>query len=299
MHAWTLILLGTFLSLRVCGQGLSIDRVSPGFLALNIPVDAGMGYQVERSKDFVEWQLFGDRSTASRVEFDLGEERSLGFFRIRKWQIPGSPITIAIIGDSTAMNFGTQQRFFSGWGEGLPVYFGQNASVVNLAAPGETTVTFLQSSLSLALTTLQLLEPEFVLIQFGFLDRYHSVPEFQTTTDEFADNLGEIVSIIRGFGGTPILVTPVGRRLFGEDGQVIPWLEDRRQVVLSASIEGRTHHIDLNLASRQLFNMLGDEASAYISANESDTYHFSLEGAEVIAGLVVEELPGYLRAYLD
>lgn len=51
------------------------------------------------------------------------------------------------------------------------------------------------------------------------------------------------------------------------------------------------------MLSTDLFNQLGESESAYISMG-TDLDHFSPEGAEVIAGLVVKALPNSLRRYL-
>ena len=49
--------------------------------------------------------------------------------------------------------------------------------------------------------------------------------------------------------------------------------------------------IDLHAASMALFDSLGDEGSADLTAAASDRTHFSRKGALAIARLVAEALP--------
>lgn len=102
---------------------------------------------------------------------------------------------------------------------------------------------------------------------------------------------------IRGFSGTPILITPPAPRIFDGHGKVLPVFEQRCAVVRNVAAELQTDLTDLNRLSMDLFNQLGDSGSAYITRPE-DPYHFSPEGWEVIAGLVVKALPNSLRPYL-
>jgi glycerol kinase len=60
--------------------------------------------------------------------------------------------------------------------------------------------------------------------------------------------------------------------------------------------ELNVHLIDLNQQTINLYNELGESRSAYISWD--DKVHYPLEGAQVIAGMVVNAFPDCLGTYL-
>jgi hypothetical protein len=66
----------------------------------------------------------------------------------------------------------------------------------------------------------------------------------------------------------------------------------------NVAAESQTYLIDLSQLSINLYNELGQtkSTSTYISSGPGDETHFSLNGAEVIAGLVVNAFPGILRS---
>jgi lysophospholipase L1-like esterase len=195
-----------------------------------------------------------------------------------------------MIGDSTMADFAADLEMFSGWGEGMHDEFKSNVRFVNLAIPLQSSETFL---VSIQRQNLELIKPEFVIVQFGMVDVYPG--DLSTTLPEYEANLRTIVQLIRAFKGTPILVTPTPLRTFDSDGHVKPWLPDRCEVVRRLSSELQTYLIDLNTLVSDLYNELGPTDSAYISWPGEGT-HFSLAGAEVISDIVVDHLPAILAA---
>lgn len=101
--------------------------------------------------------------------------------------------------------------------------------------------------------------------------------------------------MIRGFGGTPILLTPQCLYVFNESGKTGPAYPKRIAVVEQLAAELGVYLIDLSTLSVSLLNQLGEEKSQPLFM---DWLHFSNEGAEVISGLVVNALPPDLGPYL-
>jgi lysophospholipase L1-like esterase len=74
-----------------------------------------------------------------------------------------------------------------------------------------------------------------VLIQFGHNDSHEpGRPESTDPQTEFPANLRRYVEEARAIGATPILLTPVVRRIFGQDGRLVgelqPYAEATRRV---------------------------------------------------------------------
>ena len=184
---------------------------------------------------------------------------------------------------------------FSGWGQGIYEYLKPNVRAVNLAVPLQSTKNFLYSIQKDDLVTIK---PDFVLIEFGWMDSSQMETEWYTSFTDYAANLKTIIQIIRDFNGTPILVTPTGPRWWDGQGRIIPVLEGRAQIMRNVAAESQTYLIDLSQLSIDLYNELGQTKSdsIYIASGPEDQTHFSLSGAKIIAGLVVGAFPGILRS---
>lgn len=177
-------------------------------------------------------------------------------------------------------------------GQPLARYLKPNVRVVNLALAFQSTKVFLSS---IQKEYLVKIKPDFVLIHFGWVDASGFPDPYHTLITEYEANLKTIIQIIRGFKGTPILMTPSGPREFDNTGKIVSSMPDQCQVARNVADEFQTYLIDLNELSKNLYNELGESKSAYISWSDADRAHFSLKGAEVIAGLVVDAFPSILR----
>lgn len=271
------------------GQSLSIIRMGGSKVRVEAEVPADTRYVLQVSDDLKIWTDINDQLRGwVSSKFDLADTKER-FFRLIPWTPPPPPITLVLLGDSTVMDG-------CGWGQGLPGYFTPAVTVVNLAWPALSTSGFLASE---QLTKMLAIKPDFVLVQFGLVaepacvgDPHHCPTPLQV----FAANLKVIVETIRDFNGTPIVVTPPGRRLFDDAGRVIHLLGDCCGVASTVAAEFQIHLLDLNQSCRDLYNELGADGSAYITW--SDRVHFTPEGANVIGGLVAKALPNALRPYL-
>lgn len=258
-----------------------IEAISP----LNV------GYRFQASADNESWEDLGDQASGiSTYRIEAKDQKR--FFRLRAWSTEDVPVTVVLIGDSTVADFVSNSERFYGWGHSFPQHFKPNARVVNLGIPFQSSKTFISS---IQKDHLLAIKPEFVLVQFGMVDSW-DLEGIKTTVPEYESNLRIIIDMIREFDGTPVLVTPPVWRVFDDQGRIRPWLEDRCAVVRKLSAELQTYLIDLNQSSTDFFNELGPTESVYITWSEEDWAHFTLAGSEVVAKLVVDDLPGILRA---
>jgi hypothetical protein len=95
-----------------------------------------------------------------------------------------------------------------------------------------------------------------------------------------------------------LVTQPVIKR-FDDQGKVVAWVKDRCDIVRALAPELQTDLVDLSQLSMDLFNQLGEAGCAYIiSPVPGNEAHYTLEGARVMAGLVVGALPRSLRPYV-
>lgn len=207
-----------------------------------------------------------------------------------------APLKVALIGDSTVSSY-PDKHANRGWGQYLQENFREDTvTVINLATPGRSTKTFLSEGRWEK--TLQT-APDFVFIQFGHNDSH--VPEQPESTDAattYKDNLRRYVEESRKQGITPILVTPMVRRVFDEkghilsgsalpDGDLVPYATAMKEV----AAEKKVPVIDLHTSSKILVEKLGPQASAEMASKRGDVTHFNERGARAMTGLVLEGVP--------
>lgn len=273
------------------GQELMIHHDVQGDVSLQIFSDQkDVGYRVEVSTDFQDWLGIFNHSVGSQTLSINRDDIASAFYRLNIWQLSEDEIKLVIIGDSTAVDFSVYGNAAGGWGEGIPAQFGPNVVFANLAKPGQSTKTYLESDWQIK--NLNWIAPDFVFIQFGMIDELSGQPEKRTTMETYRANLS---ALVRGFGGTPILVSPITLRKFGEDGKVVPYLDERSDAMLEVAESLNCYSIDLNRLTKQLYNQLGEAGSKGFT--HTDHLHLLFPGAKAIAGLVVDHAPEFLQPY--
>ena len=197
--------------------------------------------------------------------------------------------TIVIVGDSTVCEYAAT-RPDRGWGQFVAEHFRPGTvAVVNLAKPGRSTKTFIKEGLwAKALAA----KPAYVLIQFGHNDSHApDKPESTDAATTYKDFLRRYIDEARAISATPILITPVARRTFAEDGtledELLPYADAMKEVAK----EKNAPVIDLHASSKELVAKLGPGKSAKMANKKGDKTHFNEHGARAMADLLMEELP--------
>src|SRR6478609_8036951 len=120
-------------------------------------------------------------------------------------------VRIVLVGDSTVAED-------SGWGPGLRRLANDNAEVVNIAANGRSSRSFIDEGLwAKALAA----RGKYYLIQFGHNDEPGKGPERETDPKTtYFQNMARYVDETRAMGATPVLVTSLVRRTFDPSGKI-------------------------------------------------------------------------------
>ncbi len=197
-----------------------------------------------------------------------------------------TPITIVILGDSTVCDYPADSNL-RGWGQMIGPRFKEGVRVRNLAVSGRSTKTFLaEGRLKKALAE----HADYALIQFGHNDSHgKDRPEATDAETDFRANLRIYIDGFRAAGTRSILVTPMHRRTF-RNGKLTDELRPYADAMKTVGREKNVPLVDLYTASGELFERLGDAASADLNGSPQDRTHFSAKGAQVLADLVLEGL---------
>ena len=205
-------------------------------------------------------------------------------------------LTVYLAGDSTVTDQPGEP--WCAWGQMLPRFFPAGVAVANHAESGLSLASF-RGSARLDKILSSLLPGDYVFIQFGHNDQKEKgegVGAFTT----YAQSLRDYVAAIRAKGGEPVLVTPMYRRRFNEQGELFDTLGDYPPAVRQVAKELVVPLIDLHAQSARLFSALGPEKSiaafVHFPANAypgqprdvKDDTHFSPYGAYELARCIVE-----------
>jgi lysophospholipase L1-like esterase len=180
-------------------------------------------------------------------------------------------------------------------------FWDEGVEVVNRARNGRSTRTFLSEGLWASIQS-ELCEGDYVFIQFGHNDESPEKADRYTTVEEYRTNLGQFIRDVRMRKGIPILLTPVGRRRFNEQGMVQESHARYSAAVRSVAEREAVVCIDADSLSRRLYQTFGAEGTRmlflqlapgehpnYPSGKEDNT-HFNELGARLIAQLVLAEI---------
>ncbi len=200
-----------------------------------------------------------------------------------------TPAKIVIIGDSTVCDYPADSPN-RGWGQFIGESFRDNVQVVNLAASGRSTKTFIaEGRWARALAE----KPQYILIQFGHNDSHpKEKPEATDAATDYRDYLRRYVNEARGIGAVPVFVTPMQRRTFTADGMLNDILGPYADAMKVVAGELKVPVVDLHQMSGELYEKLGPEKCLELANKPGDATHFGEKGARAMAELVMSKLPG-------
>jgi lysophospholipase L1-like esterase len=204
------------------------------------------------------------------------------------------PIRIVLVGDSTVTDD-------SGWGAGFRSLVNDRAEVVNTAANGRSSKSFIdEGRWADALAK----RGQYYLIQFGHNDEPGKGPERETDPKTtYRANMARYVDDVRAIGGKPILVTSLVRRLYTEGGTIRTTQTPYVEAVRALAAEKQVPLIDLHAISLADAEHAGDEVWADLSPKDDkgqvDRTHLNAKGSEVVGRMVADALRRVVPEFAD
>ncbi|MBC2603851.1 rhamnogalacturonan acetylesterase [Puniceicoccus vermicola] len=218
---------------------------------------------------------------------------------ILQTSLRGEETIICLAGDSTVTGR-SANRDQAGWGWALQKYAKPGITIYNEAKGGRSSRSFRTEGLW---DTTLAHEPDWILIQFGHNDQKGKGPERESAAEtDYRDHLRQYIEDARAIGAQPILITPVCRRHFREDGSLRDTLEPYAEAVRIVAEENDVPYLDLHEYSVTMIQEMGPEGAAEFSpAGTSDRTHFSLEASQKVAGWVLilaqEKVPEFAELF--
>lgn len=213
-----------------------------------------------------------------------------------------TPITeitnIFLAGDSTVTDQDLEP--WASWGQFITHYFTNESVVANYAYSGASLSSFKGSHRLEKIKSL-LQKGDYLLIQFGHNDQKHKGVNDGPWLN-YTQLLIEFIKAAREKEAIPIVLTPVQRRFFGEDGKLKPTHGDYPNAVRAVAEKMNVPLIDLTKITTTLYQSWGDKASrkAFVqypahtfpgqdTALEDNT-HFNAFGANEIALCIIQDI---------
>lgn len=202
----------------------------------------------------------------------------------------------------------------TGMGQAMPVYLENDVVILNHGENGRSTKSFIEEG-RLAAIEKEIGAGDYLFIQFGHNDEKKEDPaRFTESHGTYQENLKKMVDMARSHGAYPVLITPLYRRQFNEEGKLREGSHlDYPEAMKELAEREQVPCIDLCRASYEVIQKEGEEKSRrwfmYFEENRYPAYadgmkdntHLRYEGAERFAGLVAEglnALGGHYRSLL-
>lgn len=226
-------------------------------------------------------------------------------------------IRLWLVGDSTMKDYSNaNEEPQTGWGqvfqsyltadslaEVMPIFKADSVEVINKARGGRSTRTFFSEGLWREVRD-SLKEGDVVMIQFGHNDHDRKKLERFVNEEGYKEYLWLFALQAREHGATPIFVTPVNHNKWDSTGTYVSSLPTFVDAMHEVAERMEVPVVELNAKSVALYNSFNDTAYVkhHIFMNlpkgkyeawpdgKKDNTHFQKEGAELIAGLVFDEL---------
>lgn len=215
------------------------------------------------------------------LEFN-GKNPSINAIEIEK--IDTIP-TVFLLGDSTVCDQPGEP--YASWGQMLTAFFTDKISIANHAESGESLrSSFGAKRLEKVLSLLK--KGDYVLIQFAHNDEKERGDGIGAMTT-FKASLLQWIEAIRAKGGNPVLITPMHRRTFDNDGKITNSHGEYPEAVRIAAKEKSVSLIDLTAMSEDLYEVLGKDGSGILFKDGDGTHHNNY-GAYQLAKLVASAL---------
>lgn len=221
------------------------------------------------------------------------------------------PTHVYLIGDSTCANKNLEkQNPERGWGQLFRAFFDETVVVENHAMNGRSTKSFREEGRWEPIYT-EMQAGDYVFIQFGHNDEKVDRPKVGSVPEVFAENLRRYVRETREKGGIPVLLTPIARRHFTAEGELIKTHGEYPDRVRQVAEELDVPMLDMEQVTEAWLKELGDEPSRpyfmwvkkgtsplYPDGREDNT-HLNVQGAHVISRMVAKLVEEHLPALAE
>lgn len=206
-------------------------------------------------------------------------------------------VNVFLAGNSTVTD--QEREPWASWGQMIPCFFNDHVVVSNYAESGEALKSFVAGKRLKKI--MSLIRPgDYLFIEFGHNDQKPESASYVEPFTGYKEQLKLYIRQAQERGARPVLLTPVRRRKFDEQGKLINTHGDYPEAMRQVAREENVPLIDLNEMTKVFYEALGVEGSkkAFVHAPAGtypgqatalkDDSHHNKYGAYEVARCVVE-----------
>lgn len=216
-------------------------------------------------------------------------------------------------GDSTVKQNNYTSFPQTGIGQAFERYVKQSVHIENYAQNGRSTKSFIDEG-RLERIDRRIGKGDLLFIQFGHNDeKIQDKARYTTSFGTYQENLLKFINVARSHDAHPLLITPLYRRKFSEDGKTLVegTHQDYPEAMMALGRRENVPVIDLCTLSKKMIEQYGDETTkhwfmhvpagvyTYCPEGKKDDTHLQYEGAFRFAGIIAEELKKLRGVYAD
>lgn len=198
--------------------------------------------------------------------------------------------SVFYIGDSTVQFNHIDTYPQTGMSQVLPLFLKPEIRVLPHGKNGRSTKSFLDEGLFEPVRQ-AIGEGDILLIQFGHNDEKEDPARHTEPFGSFQENLRFFIQEARARGAYPVLVTPIARRYFDEEGSFLPGSHgDYPRAMEALGEEMLVPVARLTRLTEEYLAKLGDEASRPLFVWPRDNTHLQYDGAIQMVTFLCREL---------
>ncbi len=204
-------------------------------------------------------------------------------------------IVFRLAGDSISCTYKDSQRPQAGWGEYFAEALGEGVQLVNYAASGASSKSYLDSLKWDALVA-DIQPGDVVMIQFGHNDAKDEESHHTDPKTTYKANLTKFIDDVQAKYAVPVLMTCVSHRYFKETGALNRTHGDYPDVVRALAEEKQVPLLDAENKTYMWLSSLGEERSEdyfvvyKLNPEKEDNTHLTVKGAQDVAKLLAKEM---------
>ena len=218
------------------------------------------------------------------------------------WRPERRTPTWFLCGDSTMANYAEESAPMTGWGQMLQSLLPETVFVQNEAVCGRSSKSFMAEK-RLNFIELCLRPGDWLIISFSHNDEKSDPDRCTSPRLTYPEYLNMYIDAARRQGAEPILATPIARRLFDENGRLIPTHGEYPDAMRDLAMERGVRLVDLERGTMAMLQEAGPEGTKNIFCHlpkgqpnypegAEDNSHLRDWGATRIARLFLELLAG-------
>jgi len=225
------------------------------------------------------------------------------------WRPDRRTPTWFLCGDSTMANYPEECAPMTGWGQALQALLPETVFVQNEAVCGRSSKSFVAEK-RLNYIELCLRPGDRLIISFSHNDEKNDPDRYTSPRLTYPEYLSMYIDAARRQGAEPILATPIARRLFDENGRLVPTHGEYPDAMRDLAMERGVRLVDLERGTMAMMREAGPEGSKDFFCHlpkghpnypdgAEDNSHPRDRGATRIARLFLELLAGKAAAETD